>query len=82
MSSQSASGYLRGWPPIEERTHREWEAIARRVIAESRVPDGDLEALTLALESSAARERSIREEYLHGWSEIEEEAHIMNGENE
>lgn len=80
MSNQSRSGYLRGWPEIEEHTDAEWEAIARRTIEESRVPDGDLESMLLALKSSAARERSIRADYLQGWAEVEGEAHAMNGE--
>ncbi|MCD2153488.1 hypothetical protein LQL77_07160 [Rhodococcus cerastii] len=66
--------YLRGMPPIEERTDEEWEDYARFVIAESNVLDGDVEAMALALKSSAERERQLRNGYLQGWADIEDEA--------
>ncbi|MBJ7480340.1 hypothetical protein [Rhodococcus sp. (in: high G+C Gram-positive bacteria)] len=70
--------YFRDWPPIETHTDAEWRDIARAVVESSGVPDGDIEAMTLALKSSAAREKSIRDEYLRGWSAVEEEAHATN----
>ncbi|MFE5790588.1 hypothetical protein [Rhodococcus erythropolis] len=82
MSNESGSGYLRGWPEIEDRADAEWEVLARSVIEESGVPDGDVASMLLALKSSAARERALREEYLRGWSVVEEEAYAMSGRRE
>lgn len=72
--------YLRGMPPIEERTDEEWEDYARFVIAESNIIDGDVDAMALALKSSAERERQLRDGYLQGWAAIEDEAFAEHAE--
>lgn len=70
--------HLRNMPPIEDRTDEEWEDYARFIIAESSVLDGDVEAMALALKSSAQRERELRRGYLQGWAAIESEAFAMH----
>lgn len=70
--------HFRGWPPIEERTDVEWHYLACLTIAESGIRDGDVDAMTLALKSSAAREQAHRDEIASGWTAIEAEAHAMN----
>ena len=68
--------------PIPDRidTDEAWEALARAVVAESGVLDGDVDALALALKGSAAREQAHRDDIVAGWAAIEEEAHAMNDE--
>jgi len=70
--------YFRGWPPIEVRTDVEWHYLACLTIAESGIYDGDVDAMVLALKSSAAREQAYRDEIVAGWGAIETEAHAMN----
>ncbi|AZI62800.1 hypothetical protein RQN9TF_18180 [Rhodococcus qingshengii] len=70
--------YFRGWPPIEVRTDAEWHYLACLTIAESGILDGDVDAMALALKSSAAREQAYRDEIVAGWAAIETEAHAMN----
>lgn len=70
--------YLCNMPPIEDRTDDEWEDYARFVIAQSGIRDGDIAAMTLALRSSAGRERELRQTYLDGWAAIESEAFVMH----
>lgn len=71
--------YFPGWPPIEIRSDVEWHYLACLTIAESGIYDGDVEAMALALKSSAAREQTYRDEIVAGWAAIETEAHAMNG---
>lgn len=82
MSDNPPIDYFHGWPPIETHADAEWEEIARGVIANSGVPDGDVDAMTLALKSSAAREQAYRAEIIAGWAAIEAEAHTANEERE
>lgn len=70
--------HFHGWPPIETHTDAEWHAIATSVVASSGVPDGDVQAMALALKASAAREQAYRDEITAGWFAIEAEAHAMN----
>lgn len=70
--------YFRGWPPIEEHTDLEWDVLACHTIAESAIFDGNVDAMVLALKSSAAREQAYRNEIVAGWAAIEEEAYAMN----
>ncbi|KAB2584019.1 hypothetical protein BS297_17900 [Rhodococcus erythropolis] len=70
--------YFAGQPPIEIRTDTEWEDLARFVIAESGVPDGDVAALASALRASTTREQQLRSEVVAGWAAIEEEAYEMD----
>ncbi|MCW2300754.1 hypothetical protein [Rhodococcus erythropolis] len=70
--------YLRNMPPIEDQTDEEWEDHARFVVAQSGILDGDIEAMALALRSSADRERKLRQNYLEGWAAIESEAFAMH----
>ena len=78
MSAHSPIDYFRDWPPIEVRSDEEWTAIARDVIESSGAPDGDVEAMAIALKSSAAREQAYRDDIVQGWAAIETEAHQMN----